>query len=293
MKRSYSDKIFDVVNLVLMVIIFIILIWPLWFVIIASFSDPDAVNAGKVLLMPVKVTFEGYERIMSYNTLWVGYKNTIIITAVGTVLNLIFSICLAYPLSVKTYAPRKLLTIFVMITMYFSGGLIPHYLMMKQIGLINTLWAMILPGLISVYNSLIIKSFFMNGIPGELREASTLDGAGDSQYLFRVILPLAKPVFAVVGLYYMVDHWNNFTSALYYIYDRNLYPLQTVLRDLLMTTKMQSDMMEDPEMAERAIRTAQLMQYGVIMVAAIPMLCVYPYVQKYFVKGAMVGAVKG
>jgi len=177
--------------------------------------------------------------------------------------------------------------------MYFSGGLIPTYLLMKEVHLLNTLWAMIVPGLISVYNSLIIRSFFANSIPGELREAATLDGAGDASYLFQVILPLSKPVFAVVGLYYLVGHWNNFTMALYYIYDMDKYPLQTVLRDLLLTNRLMQDLAADPDMVEQALRAAQVMQYGVIIVAAVPMLCIYPFVQKYFIKGAMVGAVKG
>jgi len=293
MRRLNSDKIFDVVNLAVMLILLAVFLWPLWFVIIASFSSPEAVQMGEVLVLPKKVTLEGYKRILHYSQIWTGYKNTIIVTLVGTALNMVFSVCLAYPLSVKTFAPRNAATVFVLITMYFSGGLIPNYLLMKQLGLVNTLWAMILPGMISVYNSLIIRSFFMNSIPSELREAATLDGAGDASYLFRVVLPLSKPVFAVVGLYYMVAHWNNFTYALYYIYTADLYPLQTVLRELLMSSKMVADMNHSGEDIEQILRAAQMMQYGVIMVAAAPMLCIYPFVQKYFVKGAMVGAVKG
>jgi len=293
-KRSYSDKIFDIVNVIIMIMVLIIMIWPLWFVVIASISDPNAVTRGEVLLIPIQITFEGFEKILNYKQLWVGYGNTIVNTIVGTILNMVFSICLAYPLSEKTYAPRNVLTVFFMFTMYFGGGLIPHYLLYKDLGIINTRVAMIFPGLVSVYNSLIIRSYFQNSIPGELKEASTLDGANPGQYLIRVVIPLSKPVFAVIGLYYMVGHWNNYLDALYYIYKDELYPLQAVLKNLLISNKMLSDMLtEDPEMLEEAMRQTQLMQYGVIMVAAIPMLCVYPFIQKYFVKGVMIGAVKG
>lgn len=294
MKRSYADKIFDIVNIIVMILILVVLIWPLWFVVIASFSDPSAVARGEVLLLPKEISFEGFQRILEYKMIWDGYKNTIIYTVAGTALNMIFSICLAYPLSEKSFAPRKILTIFFMFTMYFGGGLIPNFLLFKDLGLINTRWAMILPGMVSVYNSLIIRAFFMNSIPGELKEAAILDGANSAQYLWRVVLPLSKAVFAVVGLYYMVAHWNNYTNALYYLYKDDLYPLQAVLRRLLIGSKLLADLMAtDPEAAEVALKQAQLMQYGVIIVAALPMLCVYPFIQKYFVKGVMVGAVKG
>lgn len=291
--RRYSDRIFDTVNVIVMIVCLIIFTWPLWFVVIASVSDPIAINLGEVLLFPKGLHLDGYEKIFEYKMLWSGYKNSIIVTFGGTILNMVFSVCLAYPLSVKTFAPRNVLTVFVMFTMYFGGGLIPTYLVMQDLHLINTLWAMIIPGLISVYNSLIIRSFFANSIPGELQEAATLDGAGDASYLFHVILPLSKPVFAVVGLYYMVGHWNNFTDALYYIYDIKKYPLQSILRELLMTNRMMADLTADSEMVQEAYRASEIMRYGVIIVAAIPMMCIYPFVQKYFIKGAMVGAVKG
>lgn len=294
MRRYYSDKIFDIVNVVIMVALLFVFVWPLWFVVIASVSDPDAVHAGKVLLLPQGFTLDGYERILQYESIWKGYTNTIINTVLGTSLNMIMSVCMAYPLSDKNFRLRKALTVFFMFTMYFGGGLIPHYLLYKQMGIINTRWAMIIPSLVSVYNSLIIRSYFQNSIPEELKEAATLDGANAAQYLWRVVLPLSKPVFAVVGLYYLVAHWNNYTNALYYIYDESLYPLQSVLRRLLLTSKLVQDMMDvDPEAAALMLRQAQVMQYGVIIVAAIPVLCLYPFIQKYFVKGVMVGAVKG
>lgn len=291
--RKYSDKIFDIVNVVIISLLFIIFTWPLWFVVIASFSDPNAVNAGQVLVFPKRITLEGYMYMLEYKQLWRGYTNTIFYTVVGTVCSMVLSVCLAYPLADKSFVPRKLFMIFFMITMYFGGGLIPNYLLLKQIGILNTRWAMIVPGMVSVYNSLIIRSYFMNSIPGELKEASKLDGANSAQYLIKIVLPLSKAVFAVVGLYYMVSYWNNFTKALYYLYNEALYPLQSVLRDLLMSSKLTDDLLADPEQMEEAYQRAQTMKYCVIIAAAGPMLCVYPFIQKYFVKGVMVGSVKG
>lgn len=293
MKKSLSDKIFDVINLLIMLLMLVIFLWPLWFVVIASISDPNLVNMGQVLIFPKGINFDGYVRILEYKELWVGYGNSIFYTVVGTAISLLLSIFLAYPLSDRDFKPRKYIMLFVMITMYFSGGLIPTYLLLNNLEIVNTRWAMIIPGLISVYNCLIIRSYFMNSIPGELKEAATLDGANPAQYLFRVVLPLSKSVFAVVGLYYAVGYWNNYTKGLYYIYDRDLMPLQNILRDLLMSTKMLVDVTMDPEVAQMMFEQAQSMKYGVIIVAALPMMLLYPFIQKHFVKGVMVGAVKG
>lgn len=295
MRRSYSDKIFDSVNFVVMILLIVVFAWPLWFIVIASISDPDVVLSGEVFLLPRDITFDGYKRLFEYKEIWVGYANSIFYTVVGTIFNMVMSICLAYPMSEKSFAPRKILMPFFMFTMYFSGGLIPTYLLYRDIGIVNTRWAILLPGMVSVYNSLIIRSFFMNSIPVELKDSSKIDGANAFQYLCKIVLPLSKPVFAVVGLYYMVANWNNYTKALYYIYDDSIAPLQTIVRRLVMSSKFLADLATDtdPEMLEQLMEQSQLMQYGVIMVAAIPVLCIYPFVQRYFVKGAMVGAVKG
>ena len=293
MKQSLSDRVFDVVNFLIMVVLLIVFLWPLWFVVIASFSDPNLVNTGQVLLLPKGITLEGFKKILEYEQIWTGYANSIFYTVVGTAASMVMSICLAYPMSEKSFAPRKFLMAFFMFTMYFSGGLIPSYLLLKKLHILNTRWAMIIPSLVSVYNCLIIRAYFMNSIPSELKEAATLDGANAAQYLFKVVLPLSKPVFAVVGLYYAVGYWNNYTNSLYYIYDRDLAPLQSVLRDLLLSSKMLVDMTQDVETMELAVKQAQTMKYGVIIVAALPMMILYPFIQKHFVKGVMVGAVKG
>lgn len=291
-----SDKVFDVANVFIMLALLVVFAWPLWFVLIASISDPILVMSGDVLLIPKKLTLAGYEMMLEYKELWTGYANTIFITVVGTILNLIMSVCFAYPLADKNFKPRRILLLVFMFTMYFTGGLIPNYLVVKNLRLLDTRWAMIIPSLISVYNSLVIRSYFMNSIPGELEEASVLDGANSAQYLWRVVLPLSKPVLAVVGLYYAVSHWNDYYNALIYLYKDELYPLQTVLRNLLFSTRALVDNtagIVDPAAIAEAFNRAMTMKYSVIVVAAVPMLCIYPFVQKFFIKGVMVGAVKG
>ena len=291
-KKSYSDKIFDIVNVVIMLILLIVFFWPLWFVLIASFSDPTEVWLGNVLLLPKKVTLISYEKMLEYTAIWRGYANTIFYTAVGTAANLVMTICCAYPLSQKEFKPRKILLLFIMFTMYFSGGLIPSYLVVKEVGLLNTRWAMIIPGILSVNNMLIMRSYFVNSIPSELQEAATLDGANAAQYLVKVVLPLSKASIAVIGLYYGVGHWNDYRTALYYLYDDKLYPLQTILKNILLAAQLAEES-GDPHLAEAMTQLTQTLKYSVIIVAAVPVLCIYPFIQKYFVKGVMIGSVKG
>lgn len=279
-----------------MVVLLIIFAWPLWFVLIASFSDPMAVNSGQVLLWPKGIQFDGYELMLEYKELWTGYANTIFYTVVGTAINLFMSVCFAYPLSQKGLKFRRVFLLAFVFTMYFQGGLIPTYLVVKDVGLVDTRWAMIIPGAISVYNCLIIRSYFMNSIPEELQEAAKLDGANAAKYLWKVVLPLSKPVLAVVGMYYAVSHWNDFYNALIYIYNDELLPLQSILRNLLMSANALLDStsgISDPELLDMMFNRVMVMKYCVIIAAAVPMLCVYPFIQKFFVKGIMVGSVKG
>nr|WP_289767227.1 carbohydrate ABC transporter permease [uncultured Acetatifactor sp.] len=295
-KRSYSDKIFDVVNIIVMLILLIIFTWPLWFVVIASFSDPNEVWMGNVLLLPKKITLIAYEELLNYSSIWTGYKNTIFYTVVGTLVNLVMTVCAAYPLSRKDFVPRNFLMILFMITMYFSGGLIPTYLVVNKLHLLNTRWAMIIPGACSIYNVIITRTYFMNSIPHELQEAATLDGANSFQYLMKVVLPLSKPIMAVIGLYYAVGHWNDFYTALIYLNSEKLLPLQSFLRDLLMRaqTTMNVNMSGmDAASIEAKMKLAQTLKYSVIIVSTVPVLCIYPFIQKYFVKGVMIGSVKG
>lgn len=294
-RRSYSDKIFDIVNLLVMVILLVIFVWPLWFVVIASFSNPNQVWMGEVVLWPKGFTLVSYETLLEYERIWVGYRNTLFYTVVGTLVNLAMTICGAYPLSRKDFLPRHFFMFLFMLTMYFGGGLIPTYLVVSGLGLVDTRWAMIIPGAVSIYNMIITRTYFMNSIPASLQEAATLDGANSFQYLMRVVLPLSKPIIAVVGLYYAVGHWNDFYTALIYLYNEDLMPLQSFLRDMLMSTKLTLNNLSGMDTATVELKThlAQTLKYSVIIVSTVPVLCIYPFIQKYFVKGVMVGSVKG
>ena len=293
-KNRYNDKVFDAVNIIIMCILLLVFVWPLWFVLIASFSNTTALAKGEVILWPVGFSFDSYKMMFEYTAIWRGYFITAIVTGIGTLINLALSICCAYPLSCKNFKPRKIITYMLMFTMYFNGGMIPTYMVVRNVKLLDSIWAMIIPSAISFYNCLIIRSYMMNSIPGELQEAATLDGANAAQYLFKVVLPLSKPVMAVVGLYYMVSHWNNYYSALLYIYDENLYPLQSVLRRLLyISSNIEVESITDPAELARLYQLSVQMKYSVLIAATLPVLCVYPFIQKHFVKGMMVGAVKG
>ena len=293
-KILHSDRVFDAVNILVMCVLLLIFVWPLWFVLIASFSAPSQVWLGNVVLLPKEFTVAAYEAVLDYGAIWVGYRNTIFYTAAGTVLNLVMTICAAYPLSRRDFMPRNVLMFLFMLTMYFSGGLIPTYLVVGKLHLLNTPWAMMIPGAVSIYNVIITRTYFVNNIPQSMHEAAKLDGANSFQFLLRVVLPLSKPVLAVIGLYYAVGHWNDFFSALIYINDKNLMPLQSFLRDLLMTNKMSLSNMQglDAAASEAKLQLAQTLKYSAIIVSTVPVLCIYPFIQKYFVKGVMIGAVK-
>lgn len=294
-RKIDPDKVFDIVNLLIMLTLLVIFVWPLWFVLIASISDPNEVWQGHVILFPRGITLDAYEEVVKYKTIWTGYRNTILYTVIGTVINMVLTVCAAYPLSRKDFAPRKFLTVFFMITMYFSGGLIPTYLVVNRLGLIDTIWAMVIPNAVSVFNIIITRTYFVNSIPNELMEAAQLDGANTVQYLFKVVLPLSKPILAVITLFYAVGHWNDFYSALLYINSQQLLPLQSILRKLLLSTQMtlQVTSSMSPDEIMRKTQLAQTLKYSSIIVSTIPVLCFYPLVQKHFVKGIMIGSVKG
>lgn len=296
--NSRSDRIFDITNIMIMIVLLFIFIWPLWFVVIASFSDPYEVWKGNVLIFFKGFTLMGYKEMFKYDPIWIGYRNTIFYTVLGTIINMIMTVLCAYPLSRKEWMPRKVLMKFCLITMYINGGLIPTYLVIKNLHMTNTIWAMMIPNAISFYNVLIVRNYFMNSIPNELKEASELDGANSMQHLFKVVIPLAKPVLAVVGLYYAVGHWNDYYTALVYITNRNLIPLQTALREVLMSSSSIANLLHNAgantamQMQQRQ-ELAMSLKYTSIIAGIIPMMIIYPFVQKYFVKGIMIGAIKG
>lgn len=291
-----KNNAFDVTNLFIMIVLFLLFAWPLWFVVIASFSNPSEVWRGNVIFLPKGFSLDSYKEILKYKEIWIGYRNTIFYTAAGTVINLFMTVCMAYPLSRRKFMPKKILMVICMITMYFSGGLIPSYLVVKGLHMVDTVWAMMIPGCLSVYNMIIMRSYFVNSIPESLEEAAILDGANPIQYLARVVLPLSKPVIAVIALYYVVGHWNDFFNALIYINDKDLLPLQTFLRNILVTNtvgNVSQTQNLNPEALQKKIYLAQTIKYSAIIVSTLPVLCIYPFVQKYFVKGVMIGAIKG
>ena len=295
-KTSYADKIFDIINVIVMIILLVIFVWPLWFIVIASVSNPNEVWNGNVLLWPKGFTMAAYEAVVQYKSIWIGYRNTIFYTVVGTLINLVMTVCGAYPLSRKDFMPRNFFMFLFMLTMYFGGGLIPTYLVVNKLGMINTVWAMMIPGACSIYNVIITRTYFVNSIPGSLKDAAELDGANSFQYLIKVVLPLSKPIIAVIALYYAVGHWNDYFTALIYINKTDLMPLQSFLRDLLMSNKMtMGNTMSamDASAAEAKMQLSQTLKYSAIIVSTVPVLCIYPFIQKYFVKGVMIGSVKG
>jgi len=292
-RKSKEDKVFDIINFFLVAIILLLVVYPLYFIIIASISDPNMIYEGKVWLLPKELTLEGYQRIFGDSKIWLGYKNSIIYTVVGTIVNVSFTLMAAYALSRKDLYGRNVIMFLFLMTMFFSGGLIPTYLVVKNLGLLNTMWALILPKAVAVWNVIVAKTFFESSIPNELLEAARIDGCSDVKFFWKIVLPLSKPIVAVMVLFYAVGHWNSYFDALIYLNNENLYPLQLILRNILIQNQASTMMISDLDSLAAKQRVSELIKYGVIIVASIPLLIVYPFVQKYFVKGVMIGGIKG
>jgi putative aldouronate transport system permease protein len=292
-KGSQADRIFDIVNVVLVSIIFILVLYPLIYILSASVSDPYAVSNGAMWLYPVNFTWEGYEKIFASSEIWNGYKNAIIYTITGTLVNVVLTVMAAYPLSRKNFMARNFFTFVFAFTMLFSGGLIPLYMVVKSLGLLNTMWALILPSAVSMWNVIVARTYFQISIPDELYEAAQIDGSKNFGYLIRIVLPLSKPILAVLILFYGVGHWNKFFEALIFLNDESKYPLQLILRNILIKNMLSQEMVDQfTDFAEQD-RIAEVIKYGLIVISSIPMLVIYPFVQKHFVKGVMIGALKG
>ena len=292
--RSRDDIIVDVAVLAITLLVCALVLYPLVYVLSSSFSDPSEVAAGNVILFPKGFTLEGYSYILDYDEIWTGYRNTLFYTIAGTLLNLIATLPAAYALSRRDLFGRGIFTVLFTVTMFFSGGLIPTYLVYKQLNLLNTVWIMLIPGLVSMWNTVVCRTYFSNSIPYELQEASKIDGCNDFILFFRIVLPLSAPIIAVMAMYYAVGHWNSYFNAMIYLRDTSLYPLQLVLRSILLLDTTSEMIGADAE--GELLRLQQLkesMKYGVIVISALPMLVMYPFFQKYFVKGVMVGAIKG
>jgi len=291
-RLNLGDKIFDYCIYGLSALVMLIIIYPLYFIIIASFSEPSSVSTGQVWFLPRGFTLDGYRALFANESIWLGYRNTILYAAVGTLISLAVNIPAAYALSRRDMVFCKPLTFFFLITMFFSGGLIPTFMTVRDFGLYNTFWVMVLPFSVSIYNMIVARTFFRSSIPGELREAAEIEGCGNLRFFFTIVLPLSKAIIAVLALWSMVEHWNSYFTALIYLRDRALFPLQLILRNILVSNQLQSAL-GTGEAAQIALRTANLIRYGAIIVSTLPVMCVYPFVQKYFNQGVMIGAVKG
>lgn len=287
-----GDLLFNVVLCTFMFATLVTVIYPLYFILIASFSEPDAVYGGKLWLFPIGFTLDGYGELFKHPQIWVGYGNTILYTIVGTIVGLAVNIPAAYAISRKDLVGRRAITLYFIFTMFFNGGLIPTFLTVKFFGLYNSFAALVLPFSVVAYNILVARTFFANTIPEELWDASRIDGCGNLQYFFRVVLPLSKAIIAVLALWMAVGQWNSYFYALIYIRDEQLYPLQLVLRNILIVNQVQSNI-GSGDAVKASLRVAGLLRYSVIIVSTIPILIMYPLVQKHFNQGVMIGAVKG
>ena len=291
-RNSRGDKIFYIVAYTIITLLTLVVLLPMVFVVAASFSSGSAVTAGKVWLWPVDPTLYNYQSVLRYKNVWLGYRNTIFYTSAGTLINIIVTTLCAYPLARRNLKFRGLFTAIFTFTMIFSGGMIPSYINIRDLGIMNSVWALLLPGAMSVYNMIITRTFIQSTIPDELLEAAKLDGCNDTQFFFRVVLPLSKAVLAVIGIYYAVGHWNNYFSAFLYLTNKQLYPLQIFLRSILLQNNFDTDLM-DEDMLAQIQNLQEVLKYSIIVVSTAPLMFIYPFVQKYFVKGVMVGSVKG
>ena len=285
MKRWNREKIFDVAIAIIMGLVALLFLLPLLNVLACSFSSPEKVVAGEVGLFPVEFNVRGYQEVFANDSLMRGFLNPLFYTFLGTVIQVTLQMLCAYPLSRPDFKGRKFLNIFLTLTMFVSGGMIPTYLLISNLGMLDTIWAIIIPGCVSVFNIIVIRTYMQNSIPAELQEAARIDGCGDFQIFLRVVLPLCRPILFVMVLYAIVGYWNNYFNALLYIQSTDLYPLQRALQDMLVTNSGSLGA-GDPNLQEQ-------LKYVTIVVSSLPLLIIYPFFQKYFEKGVVMGGVKG
>lgn len=294
-RLSRGDKIFNGCNIILVGIFTLVILYPLLFVVFASLSDPRHIFDHVLLLWPRGFTLEGYKRVFANGDIWMGFKNAVIYTALGTAVNVVMTTLAAYPLSRRDFRGRNVVTMLFTFTMFFSGGLIPTYIVNEGLGIVNTMWVMIIPGAVSVYNMIIMRTYFQQNIPIELEESAFIDGATDIQLLLKVVLPLSTPIIAVMMMFYGVGRWNGYFDAMIYLSDRSLFPLQLILREILVQNQM-GDAANQAMMSVNQSEVSALKQsikYAVVVVSSVPVLLFYPVVSKYFEKGIMIGAIKG
>ena len=289
-KASLSERIFYGIVAAVVALFGICVLYPVIYIISSSFSSPKAVMSGNVLLLPVDFTLNGYGAVLRYDNVWVGFRNSLFYMTVGTTINLVMTTLAAYPLSRKDVPFKGIIMFLFTFTMIFNAGMIPNYLLIRDLGILNTVWAMLIPGAVSVYNMIVMRTFFMTSIPEDLLEASKLDGCTDFQYLRKVVLPLSKSILAVIVMYYAVGHWNAYFNAFLYLSDDRLYPLQLFLRDILISNQVGAEMVDT---YSENVGIEYVLKYALIVIATVPMVVIYPFVQKHFQKGVMIGAIKG
>lgn len=300
-KETRGDRIFNIVNLTIITLFMISVLYPLIYVVSASFSSATALVSGEVYLLPVRPTLEGYKAVFSNENIWRGYANTIVYTVSYMLLSTALTVLAAYPLSRKDFGARNFVTLIFSFTMWFGGGLIPSYLLIRDLHLLNTAWSLILPGAMGVYNCIITRTFFQTNIPDSLLESAKLDGCSDFMFLLRIVVPLSPAIMAVIMLYTGVGMWNSYMSAFLYLSDRDKFPLQLFLREILLMNQlagmdteasMNTMIMDDQQLNELRY-LSELLKYSLIVVSTLPLMVAYPFLQKYFMKGVMVGAIKG
>ncbi|WP_408892162.1 carbohydrate ABC transporter permease [Paenibacillus taichungensis] len=292
-RESYGDRLFLIGVYTFLIMVTIVVLFPLIFIISSSFSSPQAVVSGKVWLLPVDFTLEGYKAVFRNPQIVFGYLNSLYYTVIGTAVNVALTVMLAYPLARKTFYGRNFIMVLLVITMMFEGGLIPLYLVVKNLHILDTRWAMILPGAMAVFQVIVARTFFQTTIPEEIAEAAELDGCSDIRFITSMVIPLSKPILAVLTLMYAVGHWNAYFDALIFLKSPELFPLQIVLRNILILNSIDPTMVSnvDQMLAQQGLK--DLLKYSLIVVASAPVLIIYPFVQKHFVKGVMIGSLKG
>ncbi|OAB43005.1 carbohydrate ABC transporter permease [Paenibacillus glacialis] len=297
-KETGRDKVFAICIYIYVFLAFIIVAYPVVYMLSASISDPKLVSSGEMWLWPKGITFDGYKRVFENASIWRGYGNTILYTVLGTMINLIVTLPAAYALSRKDFVGRNFFMGMFMVTMFFGGGLVPSYLLIKNLGMVDTIWAIVIPSAASIWNIIVSRTFFQSTIPNELQEAAQIDGCTNMRLFFQIVLPLSMPIIAVMGLFYGVGNWNSYFSALIYLNDESKFPLQLILRQILVLQEMSAqpggsmDATTALALNSKA-EVAALVKYAVIIVATLPIIAIYPFLQRYFVQGVMIGSVKG
>ena len=293
-KGITQDKVVYFMNYILLGLFIVTILYPLIYVVSASFSSGDALMSGKVRLLPVDVTLLSYKTVFEYKAIWIGFANSIVYTTVGTLVSVVLTLLAAYPLSRNDFQGRKIISGIFLFTMMFSGGLIPTYMLVKNLGLMNSMWAVILPGAVSAYNVIVARTFFDQTIPKDLLEAAQMDGCSDFRFFSQIVIPLSKPICAVICLWVVVSLWNGYFNPLLYINEESKYPLQLVLRRILLMSQVNfANANIDPARVAANRYLSEMLKYATIIISSLPLMIIYPFIQKYFVKGVMIGSVKG